>query len=282
MTYGEAAAMTAGSKLTVLSTRLRELLRDGLVIALSGGVDSSFLVWAAEQERLRRGGRLLAVTTVSESLSAVEREDVDSFVRDFGFEHVFRDSRELLDPRYAVNDASRCYYCKSELFEICRDVAKDEGCRHIAYGYNASDRGDVRPGHTAALEKGIHAPLADAGLTKEEIRELMRENGLRIADKPASPCLSSRLMTGVQITPAKLRAVDAIESILRESGVRVFRVRFHETGGNKFLRIEVEPSEMERAFMIRERLNSAGKDLGFRWVTLDLGGYITGGGNAPE
>lgn len=273
------AAESAALKLEDLNLRLRELLRGGLVVAFSGGVDSTFLLWAAEEERRRSGGKLLALTTVSDSLAAVERDDVRRFIDEFEVDHIFVESNELLDPRYAVNDASRCFYCKTELFRICREAAESNGYASIAYGYNASDRGDIRPGHNAAIENGILSPLADAQLTKSEIRDLMREHGLSIAEKPASPCLSSRLMTGVQITPAKLREVDAIETILRDNGIKVFRVRFHEIEANKFLRIEVQPDEMERAFALREQLTSAGRKLGFRWVTLDLAGYTTGGGN---
>jgi len=269
------------SKYEKLRAQLRGYLEGGLLIAFSGGVDSAFLVWAAEQERLDTGGQLLAVTTSSASLASAERADVEKFVQQFGFGHIWINSRELESSDYLVNDASRCYHCKSELFRICGEVAGERELKHIAYGYNASDVGDIRPGHLAAIENGVVSPLADAGISKDDIRQLMRTNGLELADKPASPCLSSRIATGVAITSEKLRAVDELESMLRDRGLRVFRVRVHEMNGSRFARLEVSPQEMELAFALRNELTIAAKKLGFRWVTLDLDGYKSGGGNAP-
>ena len=262
-----------------LRSALRGYLRDGLLIAFSGGVDSAFLVWTAEQERRANGGRLLALTTSSDSLASAERADVSEFVAETGFDHLWCDSREFEKDEYLKNDLSRCYHCKTELFRICGEVATKQGLRTIAYGYNASDIGDVRPGHRAALENGIISPLADAGLTKDDIRTLMRSNGLELADKPASPCLSSRIMTGVAITSEKLKAVDDLESLLRERGLSVFRVRVHEINGQKFARLEVSGDEMDKAFALRTEFAERARDLGFRWATLDLDGYKTGGGN---
>ena len=263
-----------------LRAALSEYLRGGLLIAFSGGVDSAFLVWAAEQERLVSGGALLALTTSSDSLATAERDDAARFIRDYNIPHVWSESREFENAAYLANDVSRCYQCKSELFRICGEVAAERGLKTIAYGFNASDVGDTRPGHRAAVESGIVSPLADAGLTKTDIRELMRSNGLDLADKPASPCLSSRIVTGVAITSEKVRAVDRLETLLRERGLSVFRVRVHETNGSRFARLEVAPDEMERAFAMRDDFSVAARDLGFRWVTLDLEGYKTGGGNA--
>jgi uncharacterized protein len=272
---------TLAAKCDRLRGRLRDYLRGGMLIAFSGGVDSAFLVWVANQERNESGGTLLALTTSSASLASAERQDVEKFVQQFGFDHIWSDSHELESPDYLRNDASRCYHCKSELFRICGEVASERGLKHIAYGYNASDVGDTRPGHQAAIENGILSPLADAGLSKDDIRQLMRMNGLELADKPASPCLSSRLVTGVAITSERLQAVDELESILRDGGLRVFRVRLHESSGARFVRLEVAPDEMEHAFTLRAELTVAAKSRGFRWVTLDLEGYKTGGGNAP-
>jgi uncharacterized protein len=270
---------TVESRFERLRRALNQYLAQGLVIAFSGGVDSAFLVWAAEQERKASGGSLLALTTSSDSLASAERADVETFVAMYNIPHIWCESREFDDAAYLTNDRSRCYHCKSELFRICGEVAAERGLATIAYGFNASDVGDVRPGHRAALENGIVSPLAETGLTKNDIRELMRLNGVPLADKAASPCLSSRIVTGVSITSEKVRSVDKLETLLRDRGLRVFRVRVHETNGAKFARLEVAPEEMELAFSLREEFTAAARDLGFRWVTLDLEGYKTGGGN---
>ena len=276
------AATNTCSRYEDLRADLRgRLLDGGLVIAFSGGVDSALLLWAAEQERLRAGGELLALTTQSASFSKAERVDVERFIQQSGVRHIWRDSEELLNPEYAINDTNRCFHCKTELFTICKQAASEAGLKWIAYGYNASDRGDTRPGHRAALDNGILSPLADAGLTKDDIRTLMHDNGLEMADKPASPCLSSRLMTGVHITPRKLQDVEDIEAILREGRVRVFRIRMHEDRETKFLRIEVAADEMSAATKLRDALVREGKARGYKWVMLDLAGYSTGGGNLP-
>lgn len=265
-------------KYTHLDQALTRLLREGLIVAFSGGVDSAFLLWAAERVRRANGGRLLALTAVSASMAQVEREDARRFAEGLGTPHAWEDSFEVSNPAYSANDGTRCYHCKSELFRIAHDVASRRGYGFLAYGYNASDRGDVRPGHKAALENGILSPLADAELTKEDIRTLMRAHGLELSEKPASPCLASRLMTGVAVTPEKLGDVERFEAILRDGGLKVFRVRLHEQADAKFLRLEVMPEEIERAVRLRDLLVREGKARGYRWVTLDLAGYRMGGG----
>ena len=222
---------------------LEPLVRDGLIVAFSGGVDSAFLLWAAERARQAHGGRVLALTAVSASMAAVERDDARDFAVRLGVEHLWQESLEVSNPAYVANDGSRCYHCKSELFRIGGNVARERGYGALAYGYNFSDRGDTRPGHRAALENDVVSPLADAELTKDDIRALLRAHGLPLADKPASPCLSSRLMTGVAVTPGKLADVEALEALLRTGGLRVFRVRLHEAGAQRFLRLEVAPDE---------------------------------------
>lgn len=266
-------------KFLVLKSILRPKLAEGLIVAFSGGVDSAFLTWAAEQERGASGGKLAALTTLSESFSQTERADAERFTETHHISHLWRESKELLNPEYAINDGNRCFHCKTELFNICREAAEEHHFKWIAYGYNASDRGDVRPGHKAAIEHSILSPLAEAGLTKDDIRLLMRENGLEMADKPASPCLSSRLMTSVFITQKKLKDVEDFEAILRSGGLRVFRVRMHEEGETKFLRLEVGADEMTLAMQLRETFVNEGLARGYKWVTLDLAGYRTGGGN---
>lgn len=279
MVSSAALPATVESKYLALRTALRARLADGLIVAYSGGVDSAFLLWAAETERRDRGGRLLAVTAVSASLAQVEREDAARFATDLGVEHRWEESGELANPDYARNDLSRCYHCKTELFRLSHSLAARLGYGAIAYGYNASDRGDFRPGHRAAKENDIIAPLDDADLTKEEIRTLMRHFGLPLSDKPASPCLSSRLMTGVEVTPQKLRDVEDLEAILRRAGLRVFRVRLHEHPGGKWLRVEVAPEEIPAVLTVRQELHETARQRGYSWVTLDLAGYRTGGGN---
>jgi uncharacterized protein len=266
-------------KHAALRQNLRERLAGGLVVAFSGGVDSAFLLWAAERERRANGGQLIALTTVSASLAGAEKADAEKFAQDLGVRHLWRESGEISNPAYLVNDANRCYHCKTELFRLARETAQELNYQWLAYGYNASDRSDYRPGHRAAQENEILAPLDEAGLTKEDIRQLMRENGLELADKPASPCLSSRLMTGVAITPRKLEEIEELEKLLRDGGLRVFRARAHEDGPNKFLRVEVALNELDAFLKLREQFVAAGQLRGYRWVTLDLAGYRTGGAN---
>lgn len=271
--------LSAQEKYLVLNDILRPLLADGLIVAFSGGVDSAFLTWAAERERQEHGGKVIALTTLSASFSQAERTDVERFIAAYGVRHIWQESQELLNPEYLINDGNRCFHCKTELFDICRDAAKMNNFKWIAYGYNASDRGDVRPGHRAAMENNILSPLEAADLTKDDIRQLMRDNGLEMADKPASPCLSSRLMSGVTITRKKLKDVEELEAILRDGGLKVFRVRMHEDGEVKFLRLEVATDEMQRAVELRDDLVREALKLGYKWVTLDLAGYTMGGGN---
>ena len=266
------------ARFLALQARLQPLLQGGLIVAFSGGTDSAFLLWAAEQERRARGGRLLAVTAVSASLPEVERHDAVEFAAGLGVEHRCEPSEEISDPAYARNALTRCYPCKTELFRLSHRLGSQLGYATIAYGYNASDRSDFRPGHKAAVEQNIAAPLSDVDLSKDDIRALLHFFDLPLADKPASPCLSSRLMTGVAVTPEKLKDIEELEAMVRQSGVRVFRMRLHEHPGGRWLRLEVVPDEMARILNIREELLQAAKDRGFSWLTLDLAGYRLGGG----
>lgn len=261
-----------------LRRSLGEYTAEGLVVAFSGGVDSGFLVWAAEEARREFGGRLVALTTDSASMPEHDKEDVRRFIAKVGVEHVWKESSEMEDLEYLRNDSMRCYYCKSELFMIAREIAAENNCKRIAYGYSASDRSDIRPGHKAALENDILYPLARHEFSKSEIRELMRINGFHLHDKPSSPCLSSRIMRGVKITRQELKNVDDLEGILRENGMKVFRLRVHEIEGKHFLRLETLPQEMMLAIQLKDRLTAEAKKRGYIWVTLDLEGYRTGGG----
>lgn len=251
--------------------------KDGLVVAFSGGVDSAFLLWAA-REAVNGDGRLVALTTTSASTPAVDLEDAGRYARALGVEHVCMESEELASTDYARNDRERCYHCKADLFRLAGELARRRGMRWIAYGYTASDHHDVRPGHRAALERGVAAPLSDHGFDKTRIRVLMRELGFDLADKPASPCLSSRIMTGIEIDEKRLRDVAAMEAILRRGGVQVCRARICEGGGSHFFRIEADPDEMDKVLRCRTELEREGRARGYRWVTLDLSGYRTGGG----
>jgi len=267
------------TKYNLLLESLGSYTAEGLVVAFSGGVDSGFLLWAAEEARKHYGGKLVALTTDSESMPAHDRKDVDDFIRQIGVTHLWRNSNEVDDPDYLKNDPLRCYYCKTELFRIAKDVAVEFECRKIAYGYSASDRVDVRPGHRAAVENDVLFPLASYDFTKSEIRDLMRENGLSLYDKPSSPCLSSRIMRGVMITKGELKDVDELETILRDHGLRIFRLRVHEIAGKKFLRLETVQEEMTLALGIKNILVEEARKKGYEWITLDLEGYRTGGGN---
>lgn len=269
---------SAQEKLASLLAALRGYLAEGAVVAFSGGVDSAFLLWAAAQAK-ESGSRLVALTTLSASTPDPDLEDARSFASSLGVEHLCVESRELDREEYRRNDAERCYHCKADLFEIAGSVAAERSLAWILYGYTASDRSDVRPGHRAAAEAGVQAPLADVGLEKAEIRELLREHGVALAEKPSSPCLSSRIMTGVGVDRGRLGDVAALEAILRADGIRVCRARICEAGDALFVRIEVDPAEMAKVLTCRAELEREGRARGYRWVTLDLGGYRTGGGN---
>jgi pyridinium-3,5-biscarboxylic acid mononucleotide sulfurtransferase len=269
----------AREKLGILRQTLASLVPDGVLVAFSGGMDSAFLLWAAAGAGPPEGGRVVALTTTSESTPERDKEDALAFAEPLGVEHVWRESRELSSPEYARNDLERCYHCKTELFRIAGEVAEELGLRWLLYGYNASDRFDFRPGHRAAEKAGALTPLAGAGLTKGEIRFLMEDEGLPLSGKPASPCLSSRVMTGVGITPQRLRDVEEMEEMLRAEGVSTLRARVCRDADERFfLRLEVSPEEMEKVLAFGETLHREGTRRGYRWVTLDLGGYRTGGG----
>lgn len=266
-------------KLTDLQKILEGHLPKGVIIAYSGGVDSSFLLWAAKRVSDEFGGKLLALIADSPSLPRAELNEAIKFAQSINAEYIVKESRELSNPQYNRNDLERCYHCKTELFRIIGEISEYRGYHTIMYGYNISDNNDFRPGHKAAQENFVCSPLADAGLSKEDIRAVLHANGFNIAEKPASPCLSSRIMTGIPVTEKRLRDIEAMEIILREAGLRIFRVRLAGENGESFLRIETAPEEMQSLMKIRDRLVKEGVERGYRWVTLDLAGYQTGGGN---
>jgi uncharacterized protein len=270
-------------KIKLLKNILTPLIEEGLVIAFSGGVDSGFLLWAG-MESLKfihannKQGKLLALLTVSPSIPVWEIEAAKQFAASLNAELSVINSHEIQQEAYAKNDGARCYYCKSELFKIAKQEASQKGYRHIAYGYNATDRHDIRAGHKAATENNIHAPLDKAGLEKDDIRNALKEIGLDLAEKPASPCLASRIMTGVRVTEEKLGHIQKMESILRDAGLQIYRVRVHEEKTVHYFRIEVAVEEMMTVFKVRDALVHEAKKMGYRWVNLDLSGYCLGGG----
>jgi len=263
-----------------ISPELKEkemALHDGLrsagrlLVAFSGGVDSSYLAYAAHQVL---ADDTLAVTADSPSYPASHRAMAIRVATDFAIPHRFVATRELASRDYRANRADRCYHCKSELFAVLAALRGELGFDSVAYGVNRDDTGDFRPGHRAATESGVLSPFLDVGLDKAEIRELSRAAGLPTAELPASACLSSRLPYGTEVTPLRLRQVEEGEERLRALGFRQVRLRHH----GHLARIEVDPEELPRALdpQMARAIADAIKPLGFRWVALDLDGYRTG------
>ena len=266
---GDAVSLSAEERENLLLSRLSGI--SSLIVALSGGADSAYLAWAAHRAL---GGRALSVTALSPSYSAHDRAVVEEFVSKSGVRHEFIETNELDNPAYRANAADRCYFCKDELFSALDDLARRQGVSAVAYGVNCDDARDFRPGHRAATEHQVLAPLLDVGLRKAEIRLLSRRAGLPTWDRPASACLASRLPYGTEVTPERLALVERGEAALRGLGFRQFRVRLHDN----LARVEIAPDEMARAFQpqmaatIAARLRTAG----FTYVSLDLDGYRQG------
>jgi uncharacterized protein len=242
-----------------------------LIVALSGGADSAYLAWAAHGVM---GERALSVTALSPSYSAHDRAVVEDFVRRLGVRHEFIETHEMENPKYRANAADRCYFCKDELFSVLDTMAQQRGFAAIAYGVNADDTLDFRPGHRAAREHRVLAPLLDAGLHKSEIRLLSERAGLPTWDRPASACLASRVPYGTEVTPERLALIERGEAALRELGFRQFRVRLHD----KLARVEIAPEEMARALSpeMAAAISARLKAAGFTFVALDLEGYRQG------
>jgi uncharacterized protein len=257
------------SKDAALDRALRGL--PSLIVAYSGGVDSAYLAYAANRAL---GAAALAVTADSPSYPERHRSLALRIAREFGFAHIIIHTSEMARPEYRANPANRCYYCKHELYTHLAALARDRGIPVIADGSNADDRGDYRPGRQAAREFGVRSPLDEVGLTKEEIRELSRRAGLPTWDEPASACLSSRIPYFTEVTEEKLRMIERAETVLRDLGFRVCRVRHHDT----IARLELGCDEMSRALQpaMADTIDRELRAIGYAHVTIDLRGYRLG------
>ncbi|GEJ57223.1 ATP-dependent sacrificial sulfur transferase LarE [Anaeromyxobacter diazotrophicus] len=241
----------------------------GAVVAFSAGVDSTFVL-AVAREVLGDGA--VALTAHSPSVPQAEREDARALARRLGARHLEVTSHELDDPRYAANGTDRCFWCKSELYRLCEEAARREQLPAVLDGFNADDRRDHRPGHRAAEEREVRSPLAEAGLTKDEVRAWSEAYGLPTWDKPQMACLASRLPYGTAVTAERLSQVERAEAALRALGLRSFRVRFHGEIG----RVEVAADEQEHAFARRAELARAVREAGFKLAVLDLEPFRSG------
>jgi len=268
--------LSGPSRLQEKQERLFSSLRamGRVIVAFSGGTDSAYLAWAAGHVL---GADALAMTADSVSLPESHKRDAEAFVRQFGLTHEYVRTLEFDNPDFVRNDPNRCFHCKDELFKRLEQAAGERGFGHIVYGVNVDDLGDYRPGQNAARQHQVAAPLADAGMTKADIRELSRLAGLPTWDRPASACLSSRIPYGTPVTIQTVKTVETGEERIKELGFRQFRVRFH----GEMVRLEIAPDELPRALDVdmARRFTAIFKGLGFRYVTLDLEGYRQGSMN---
>src|SRR5438270_8786523 len=253
--------------LALLRARLEEL--DRVVVAFSGGADSAFLAWVAND--VLGPARSLAVTAVSPSLAGAERADCETLAAEWGLRWRGVETHELERAAYVANEGDRCYHCKAELMDVVAPLAAAEGAT-VVLGTNVDDLGDHRPGQAAATERGAAFPLVDAGFTKADVRSASKELGLRTWDKPAAACLASRVPYGTPVSLGVLDTVARAESALRALGFRQLRVRHY----GELARIELGPDEMDAAFLARDDVVAAVQGAGYRYVTLDLEGFRSG------
>ena len=261
---------------TLKEQRLREIFRNlgSVIVAYSGGVDSSYVAYVATAEL---GPRAICITGQSASLPSFQQAEIDRVVSEFGFHHETIQTEELDNPSYRANNADRCFFCKDELYSKLEVIAASRRIECIVDGSTTDDLNDFRPGRRAAKQHAVRSPLIEVGMSKKEVREFSRRAGLPTWDKPASPCLSSRIAYGTTVTIERLSKVDRGEEILREFGFREFRVRHHDT----LVRLEIAPAELDRVLRreVIEQLAARFRELGFKYVTLDLQGFRSGSMN---